>query len=305
MIYIPNLISIDLGYYQTKSYFRNKTFLLRSKVEQIQNSTKFSSGIKFTLNDKTYLVGNGAEHSSLDLQKYNNETYKLITYAVLCNIGPGSYNLITSLPLNYCTKQYKTVFRNYLETNSTTILFNHKPLQISIPSVLIVPQTASIIYTNPLLYKNEIIGIIDVGGLTASGCIFDNLDIIKSSIFTEQHGSLYLFQQIKSQLNQQFTLNLQEYEIKYIIQNGLKNHEEQSVNIINSIFDDYVKNIKKQTILYNWEINSIPILFSGGTSLLLKDHITKHFPTATISSNALYDNCIGAYNMAEIFYRAK
>lgn len=146
-------------------------------------------------------------------------------------------------------------------------------------------------------------GNYNIGGLTAQACVCQNLNIIQSSIYSDNLGTLVLMNKIKKTLNSTFNLNLQDYEMENIIKLGLPNHP-NSLSIISSICTSHVDQIIKSLKLTGWNLESLNVLLTGGGSLLLEPYLSKVLPIYKMSNNPVNDNVWGLWEVSKhVFMR--
>jgi len=290
-------IAIDNGYYSTIAIQPPKLISFRSKIQQSSIPLKYENTHSLVINNTNYLVGDMAENIDINLNKSNSQLHYLTTITALGLFGSGTYNLIANLPLNYFNKANKEAFENHL-TTSINFLLNNQPRSINISKVIVFPQTITALYCNK---TSNLIGIIDCGGLTCQGVISDKLNIIQSTIFSANLGTLILADKIKKQLNSIYNLNLQDYEIERIIKNGLPNKSE-SLSLIDSICTQHIEQIIKTIKLTGWNIETIPILLTGGGSLLLEKYFSKVLPIYQMSNDVINDNVKGLYEVSKYVF---
>lgn len=291
-------ITIDNGYYHTTSYTESplpQLYSFRSKIQSTFTPLNYHKTHHLILDNQSYLIGDGAEQIDININKSNSQLHYLTTLTSLALHNPKSpVNLIANIPLNIYNKQNKISFENYLRTTTPISLsLNNKSYLISIPNVVVFPQTIPVLYTNK---TPSYIAVLDIGGLTAQGTITQNKNLIQSSIFTEQLGTLILFNKIKKHLNSLCSINIQDYEIEFIFNNPLYQKE------ISIICNEHLSLITKAMKLSNWNIESTPILCTGGGSLILEPYFKKHFPIYQISNDPLNDNVKGLWEVARYVF---
>lgn len=289
-------VALDNGYYSTVTYSESpnpKLYSFRSKISSY-SPLNFTNTHHLILDNKSYLVGSGAEEIDINLNKSNSRLHYITTLTALGLLNPTSpINLVANLPLNLYNKLNKKSFEDYLKTNSVSFILNNKSITLSIPNVIVFPQSIPILYCNKV---PSYIAILDIGGLTVQGCITQNKNIIQSTIFTENLGTLILFNKIKKYLNSIYSLNIQDYEIESIFSNPQYSKE------VSSICNDHLSLITKAMKLSNWNIESTPILCTGGGILTLEPYLSKHLPMYQISQDALNDNVKGLWEVSKYVF---
>jgi plasmid segregation protein ParM len=295
---INTQIQIDLGYYYTCNSSKQS---IRSKVElttETPNTINSNSILQYQHDDTRAIVGESASQHPIELNKTKNIAYQILTYSLITKSltpkTPTNINLVINYPLNIYNSKSKSEFESFIKTpDFINIFINSIQFTFHIQKCLTFPQTIPVAYIHPQHFQNSIHSIIDIGGLTCQGIILDNFNPIPNTKFSESLGSIILYNQIRKNLNSVFNLNIQDYEIPHIINSGLPSHLISSKSLINSIIDSHISEIIKYLKFNNWNIETIPIMFTGGGSLLIKSHLLKRFPSAIFSSNPLYDNVLG------------
>lgn len=296
-------VVIGNGYYTTKIYQQSpipKLYSFRSKMTHTTSSLTYPNTHSITYKNENYLIGDYAEEIDINLNKNNSTLHYLTTLTGLGLLSPTQhtqYNLVANIPINLYNQSNKEAFENHLRsTTPINYSLNKKPISISIPNVIIFPQSLSAIYCNSI--KSNLIGIYDLGGMTVQGCICENKNLIHSTIFTESQGILVLFNKIKKVLNSNYNINIQDYELESIIKNGLLQDKEESLKIISSICTSHIEQTIKIMKLSGWNLENTEILCIGGGSLLLERYLSLLLPKYRISNNPVFDEVFGLMEVA-------
>lgn len=304
----PIIVAIDNGYYGTKIYCGDKILYLRSKYEKSNDTYNKKNTHHLVYNDIDFIVGEGAAISSMDYDKTSNEMYQIITYtglSLLSNYLGSLFYLVGSYPLNIYNEN-KDKFANYLKGESifsTQLNGEHK--NFTILDAITFPQGISHAYNNPKLFNNQIRGVLDFGGLTINGVILDDLNVIPGTSFTENLGSIILCNEIKKNLDKRFSQNIQVYEIPSIIKHGLKingNLEPESISIIQYTINDHMIKIKKVMKSNNWNVDSLELFVTGGSSLDFTSQLRSVFPQAIFSDDPINDGAKGLFKIGKLIY---
>jgi plasmid segregation protein ParM len=255
------MASVDNGYDSTKVYAvingKEYKFKFKSKFEKANDDLNKNNTMGLWYCDEHYLVGEGASMDNLEYDKTGNELHKICTYAALSRLSNYigmDFNLVVGYPLNIYSAN-KEVFAQYLKTDGFVDVkvryesesYEEKLFKVSECTVL--PQGAGALYCEPDKWKDRLVAIIDIGGNTINGCIADNLNIVRESIFTEKLGILILQNEIKKRLDSVYGVDIQEYELPGILRDRIYRKygviQEKSKEIIEEILQNHVENIKK------------------------------------------------------------
>lgn len=300
------LAAIDNGYWATKVYTASESFSFRSRYEKaINDNLDSSSTMSFRYNNEDYLVGEGATVSNIEYDKTSNELHKICTYAALAKLSTcmgTEFNIVVGYPLNIYSSN-KESFAEYLKTDGfIDTEVNGEMKLFNVNHVTVFPQGAGALYVNPSQYKSRVVAILDIGGLTVNGCVFEDLNLVRSSIFTRNLGTIILMNKIKKALDKWYNTNIQEYELPDIIKHGLKKRPHESGIIIHEVIINHIDEIRNAMLINNWNIENLEILLIGGGSLLMEEQLKMMFPLATISTDPVNDNAKGFYNIGRVVY---
>lgn len=193
---MAEIYTLDNGYYWTVIYqkclLKEKVKMLRSKVQETDSLIKQANTHVLSIDGLNYVIGEGAEGWNIDLDKTDNKLHKLTTLTALgLMIGeqPTEVKIVANYPLNLFNKDTKVAFENHLKTNEMIeYQLNGEKKSIWIKDCLVFPQTLPVIYCNKV--DNNIVGLLDIGGLTVQGVVTEDKNIIHSTKFTENLGML-------------------------------------------------------------------------------------------------------------------
>jgi plasmid segregation protein ParM len=246
----------------------------------------------------SFQVGTGLD--DIDVDKSNSLTHKLCLLKSIAEniVDNDEIHVLLDLPLtHYYNINYQNNIKNFLKQNET-IVYNGTPKKSNIKRIDIYPQGLVSLYANDITeYSNKKIGILDIGAVTIDGCIVDNLKPIKETMFSINLGTKILENKIKTKLNQELLLNLQDYDIPYIVKDGIKSIPEAE-QIITDVIEEYMIFIRREMLGKNWSLEVLDILGVGGGVILLNDFLELYFNYIE-SNNPIYDNVLGLWNIGK------
>lgn len=290
---------IDAGKFQTKGKGDKKTLFKTRIVELPKYDPDYENILE--LEGKFYAIGEG-EIASTGTSKMEL-THRICTLFALTKIFDDIHfrediYLVLGSPITmFENPQHKADFKNFIMGEDEGLIsfkVNQKQYLINIQDVLILPESSGVVYTQPELFKNKIVGVIDWGGLQINCMIYDNGKPIKSTGFTRQLGSYTLEADLVNKLNG-LGRNYQEYELHYVI--ARPDFEER--HIVETVINTQLSKIFSECEKNNWNINKIDLVFTGGTSLRF-EHILRE-KNYTVSENALNDNIDGFERVAQVW----
>lgn len=297
---IVEVYGVDNGYFNTKVK-GERSLLFRSRVSETEDD-RVTGGMVLEYRGCQYRIGEGTD--DIEIRKTDGLVHKLCTLAALAQVSEDTeeFKIVVGLPLShYKNRNFREEFREYMmKPIIHNIRWNGEPKAIVINDCLVFPQGAAALYAdNPAQYKNRLVGIVDMGGLTVNGCIFEDLKPIPESMFTINAGTIILYNSIKSALNESFTLNIQDYEIPYLVNDPPEDYQK----IIEDVMEEHFSIIKKEMRRKNWSIETINMLGVGGGILVTKGKAEKYLPNITIARDPLYANAAGLYNVGRMMWR--
>lgn len=299
------LVAIDNGYWDTKIFTKGDSFKFRSKIEKASDALNSNNSMSIVYNGESYLVGEGATLTNIEYDKTSNELHKICTFTALSRLSNcigTEFNIVAGYPLNMYLNGVEE-FEEYLKTDGyQEITYQGETKLFNINHVTIFPQCAGAIYNKPEKYKNRVVAILDIGGLTSIGCIFDNLNLIRETSFTENLGGIILQNKIKKALDTRFGLNIKEYEIPSIIKIGLKKDTALSVKLINEVLHNHVEELRKTMRSNGWNIENLDIMLIGGTSILLQKQLSMMIPYCELAEDPVNENVKGLFKVGEMVY---
>ena len=303
------IISIDSGKYATKAMSQSKRIYFPTRISS--NPAIDPAGNTFHLEYKgsTYLIGEQAELQSFDISKAET-VHKLSAFAAITQLIEFDYHVQLALgcPMNiYKNKQLREEYKVYMQDDQRIrILVNGTSYSFFIDNILILPESAGVVYLYPSLFKAKRVSVIDLGGLNMNFCIYDNYIPQLSSMFTLNLGGNELQTDILNTLNTEYGIVLTSLDIPYIIsQGGLKlkgKIDNDSILLLNSLLDNYLHQIIQETMKNGYNLDTMDVVFIGGTSKLLEAKIRQFVTHSFIPDNAEWVNAEGFYKIGEMKY---
>ena len=146
----------------------------------------------------------------------------------------------------------------------------------------------------------HLLGVVDIGYTTIDAAVFKDYSPVIETTFSLINGANAFKTQVKDELNNKLMLNIQPYQMDEILSRGLYGEKkEEAQKIIKQCQIDYLKRLVNEMLKHKWEVRTLPILFTGGGSILLKETI-EEYETFIISDNPIFDNVDGFAEMGMI-----
>ncbi len=305
-----NIITVDAGKYQTKALLQNNGIKFRTKLEEIDDNVNIQNNNSFYIQweNKHYLIGDGAKYVDYDVSKHKLQ-HKLAIYTATAKLlkNKNECNLVVLSPLStYTNAQAREEFRQYILNNhKARFELDGRETELIIKDVTVFAEAIGVSISNIGMFKDKTVGVLDIGGLNVNGIIIKNMKPVRDTEFTINAGSLIIMEKVRKELNREIrNANIQEYQMDTIMKQGFYNGDaEISKEIIQSILSSHFKDIIQITKANNWDMQGLDIVITGGGSLDLGlQNIRKHIPQAQLSSNPVWDSCIGGNKVGAMLY---
>lgn len=290
--------AVDNGYHDIKAIVKNQLTSYRSKIE-INNGCKITNDVTLLEYEGTeYVIGAGKDN--IDMDKTKSLHHKLFTLNALGSAidYAESFNLVLALPMSHFkNNKFRDEFKNYMmEPTISSIRIDGKKKVVTIKDVTVFMQGAAALYSDPQRYKNRLIGLIDWGGLTINACLFENLNPIIDTMVTINAGTIILDNKIKTAINENFFMNVQDYEIPYLM------NQERYSKVISDVINEHCESVKRELKAKNWSLDTLEKLGIGGGMLRNKAYVHRHFSNMEVPEDPQYETVKGLQVIGEMIY---
>jgi hypothetical protein len=307
------IIAMDSGKYSTQGVVKlssgnYKQVIFRTLVTN--NNTgldPIGKTYKVDIVDKQHLVGEQGETINYDISKAD-DNHVIATYTGITQLLPEneglSIKLIYGCPVSiYKDKNQRELYKSKLIKDSIKLAVNDINYSFNITKLLLLPEGCGVVFCHRELFDRKRVAVIDLGGLNMNFTIYDNLAPELSSMFTENHGSYAITNDIIRTFNTKYGKAFAQKDAEQILRNGYLQHngrvDEQSVKLVQDIIDQYIQQIKRFVLQYNNYLETLDVVVTGGTAQLIKDRISKHIPHAYIPKDSQWTNVKGFYFVGE------
>lgn len=107
-------------------------------------------------------------------------------------------------------------------------------------------------------------------------------------------------------MNSKYGTNIEQQNARYILKdNGLKVQgviDTESIPIVDGVIKNYLNRILQEIKRNNYNIDTMDIVFVGGTAAALQDKITSTIPHAVVVNDAQWANCEGFLRIGAFKY---
>lgn len=292
----PKFIAVDTGKFATKAVTlrgdgSERFITFRTKSEETQRSEAQGKSYIVEYKGKRYLVGEQAEVSSAKLTKAE-DIHRISTYTAIHQLSSGDDTVVVAIgcPLSvFENPESKEDYKKYMfPDRQIEIKVNETTKKLTILSVIVFPESSGIIYLDRK-YESMSAGIIDIGGLNVNACVYNKTMPIISTLFTENLGSNVLAQNLKNALATKYGEDIPQWMMEDILRDGYvvdnmssSGIREGSKEFIADFKKKYIESIIKKCEANGWNLRLTRLVFTGGTSELLRNEILQVIPGAII-----------------------
>lgn len=271
---------VDLGNINVKYVGDNKGKFSSKITNDYQSYEEGFQRVEYN-GIKTYI---GVGELSREFNKADRDYMAQLLYAIgkANSEQTKETNLTLLLPIIQMKNKKKLV--ETLKGKTFNFKFNGIDRSIKANDLLVLPEGYASYYSLSEEERKGDLCIIDLGSRTINICVLENGKIVKMN--TVKLGSFDFYSKIKSMENAKGEDFIEE-DIQRLIDNGLiKVEPKQYIDFLGEILNAIKPYVNLKT--YN-------VIFTGGTSLILKEYISKlPLTNFKIHSNALTSNVEGA-----------
>lgn len=281
---------VDLGNYNIKYIGEDEEGMFSSKISNDYQSYP-DAFQRIELDGQTTYIAIG--ELNREFNKCERQYLPQLLYAI-CKANKSleivETNLTLLLPI--IQMENKSKFIENLKGKDFNIKFNGMERMIHISDVLVLPEGYSSYFSLSSEEKQGDVCLIDCGSRTINICVLEDGKIQKLN--TVKLGSFDLYSKLKSQENAK-GCDYTEEDIQRLINNG-------TVKVYQKRYGEFLNEILNSIKPYV-QISTYHTIFTGGTSLMLKEYIEK-LPLANfkIHEDALNSNVIGAKAASELVW---
>lgn len=252
-------------------------------------------GESYVVGDENKTVNTNVLLSKMDL------SHKLPVLVAIHQLVPNGANveLYVGLPIHsFYNSDYKKNYIDFYQKEGTSnFTVNNIEKTFTITKVIAMPESVGHVFNYPV---DSLVGVIDIGYTTIDGAVFKDCAPILDTVFSLVDGANPFKTMVRDQLNKELLLNIQPYQMDEILTKGMYGAKsEEADKIIHRCKKEYLKKIVNEMLKHSWEIQALPIVFTGGGSILLQEMI-EEYETFRVSENCIYDNLDGFMEMGMI-----
>lgn len=302
------VVIVDSGKDSTKSLQgeQRKQFKTRVARRSDLNQVDSKDAFMVTYDGEAFVVADEVNiRPDLEMSKKTIE-HKVCIYSAIAELVPNGsvVDLVVGIPVllfldQETRSEYVEFMSQPVDQEWTEITVKGEAHYFKINQVKALPETAGYVFANYEQYADDLVGVIDIGGLNINGCVYSQLNPVHKMCFTINRGGHHLRSEIQQRLIQKLNRDIQDCQMDII----LKRPKASEKPIIKEVIDNYLSLVLKEMRTRNWDVSEdgIPIVLTGGTSQLVGKYAEAYFPQLKVSENPIWDNVTGFQIYAEAF----
>lgn len=301
-------IAIDSGKFATKAVMQkadgSERFIsFRTKMQETARTDVQGKSFIVEFGGKRYLLGEQAEVISSKTTKAE-ELHRIAAYTALAQLADSGDDIVVVIgcPLSvYENAESKKQYKEYMfPTRQIDIKVNEMTKHLNVVSTIVLPESSGVIYLEQELCEKAAVGVIDIGGLNVNCCVYNKTVPVLSTLYTDNLGSNVLMQDLKNALAIKYNEDIPDWMMEDVLTQGYLT-DNMSSDGIRPGSKEFIREFKKNHInkiihkceANGWNLRTTRLIFSGGTSELLKEEIKSVLPGATILAEPAKANVRG------------
>lgn len=297
-------VGIDVGYLYTKSCFgmgdtSQDCDIFKSVIRE--DKIGLGNSIHVKIEDKEYTVGDNKGIFSGDLNKIDDEVFKVCLYTAIARAIEksqrnnfrddfDSIELVTGLPVGQYKSQMKKL-RESLFGKEVLMRLNSELYAFTITNVAIFPQSSGVFLLENI--EGDVL-VIDWGSKTVDCSLFSDMQLIDFRTYSD-YGMLSLYGKIIQDINDKEGVSLDKLKGEEVLKKRSVYYKDAS----HSYNPDPIVNTHIKEVL-NLIKTDLPFdesrkIFIGGGSLDLKKYLPESYK---VWEDGIYTNAKAFYEVA-------
>lgn len=183
-------------------------------------------------------------------------------------------SLAVGLPPAHYGAQSQAFIRYFSGRGIVNFQYRDNPYTIYIKDVRCYPQAfaAAVTMMNKLLDKPRVL-IVDIGGFTADYLMMRSGRADLSICDSLENGVILLYNRIRTKVNSEFDILLEETDIDDILKDGESGYSPEVVSLVEKLARDFVNDLANSLRERMLDLMSGTVVFVGGGAILLRRQI--------------------------------
>ena len=183
-------------------------------------------------------------------------------------------SLAVGLPPAHYGAQSQAFIRYFLDRGIVNFQYRDNPYTIYIKDVRCYPQAfaAAVTMMNKLLDKPRVL-IVDIGGFTADYLMMRSGRADLSICDSLENGVILLYNRIRTKVNSEFDILLEETDIDDILKNSKSGYSPEVVSLVEKLAQNFTNDLANSLRERMLDLMSGTVVFVGGGAILLRRQI--------------------------------
>lgn len=183
-------------------------------------------------------------------------------------------SLAVGLPPAHYGAQSQAFIRYFLGRGIVNFQYRDNPYTIYIKDVRCYPQAfaAAVTMMNKLLDKPRVL-IVDIGGFTADYLMMRSGRADLSICDSLENGVILLYNRIRTKVNSEFDILLEETDIDDILKDGESGYSPEVVSLVEKLAQNFINDLANSLRERMLDLMSGTVVFVGGGAILLRRQI--------------------------------
>lgn len=275
------ILALNVGFYNTKVKTGESRVLHSTKVQENDNGSK-----TLILNDILYEVGVGSRDLA---DKQLSNVHRICTEYNILKYGDMNTSLVVALPMShYLNRSYRAKYGDDL-TGIHEGYVDGEYKKVNILKCTVFAEGAAAYLPYKQVLKDMSVGILDIGGATINCVVYEMGHLRRDTVTTLDLGMIRLERNLIDEINIAKGWNVQDYEVRDIIQNG------ECKEIVDRCIYAHINLIKQRLIEKQWNVDRLTMFCTGGGSGQIKEHLQNSLKVALVSDMGIWDNVEGLW----------
>ncbi len=183
-------------------------------------------------------------------------------------------SLAVGLPPAHYGAQSQAFIRYFLGRGIVNFQYRDNPYTIYIKDVRCYPQAfaAAVTMMNKLLDKPRVL-IVDIGGVTADYLMMRSGRADLSICDSLENGVILLYNRIRTKVNSEFDILLEETDIDDILKNSKSGYSPEVISLVEKMAQNFINDLANSLRERMLDLMSGTVVFVGGGAILLRRQI--------------------------------
>lgn len=183
-------------------------------------------------------------------------------------------SLAVGLPPAHYGAQSQAFIRYFLGRGIVNFQYHDNPYTIYIKDVRCYPQAfaAAVTMMNKLLDKPRVL-IVDIGGFTADYLMMRSGRADLSICDSLENGVILLYNRIRTKVNSEFDILLEETDIDDILKNSKSGYSPEVISLVEKLAQNFINDLANSLRERMLDLMSGTVVFVGGGAILLRRQI--------------------------------